>query len=231
MSKLSQSLFLAALGCVSFGGACSNDDAAPPDDVTYGLTITALDHGGFEDPVPLRCGATLAVTVSLQPAEQFALRPANACGESLRCGYFRLEGVDADGASLARVDTATSEGVLRLALDQLPALAHIRASLIRGFDQEPVLNPDQTPVEAIVSPTFVAPADCSVPDGSGGAGGETSSPGGAGGETSSPGGAAGQPAALGGAGGAPDLQPNGGAGAGGAPTEIIAGEGGVAGAQ
>jgi len=230
MSKLSQSLFLAALGCVSFGGACSNDDVAPPDDVTYGLTITALDHDGFDDPVPLRCDGTLAVTVSLRPAEQFALRPANACGESLRCGYFRLEGVDADGASLARVDTATSEGVLRLALEQLPALAHIRASLIRGFDQEPVLNPDQTPVEASVSPTFVAPADCSVPDGSGGAGGETSSGGGAGGEASSGGGAGGQPA-LGGAGGAPDLQVGGGAGAGGAPTEIIAGNGGVAGVQ
>ena len=154
--------------------------------------------------------STLSVVLALTPTDlttHFVLRPANACGSSTRCGYIHIEGLDAAGHVLGRVDTATSEGVLQLDLQQLPT--QIRVSLIRGVDQKPLQNPDGTPVAVVVTPSFVAPSACGEDvTGSGGAGGEGSLAGGANGgagDSSTSGGGADGGAGAGGDGSLPGL--------------------------
>lgn len=218
MLKLSQRWFLATLSCVAFGGACGGDEAPPPAPVEYTITIDDLDGQGV-DSVKLRCDlsqqgeftGTLAVTVSYPPSLEFTPRPAFACGSSTRCGYVHLEGLTADGEVLASVDTATRQGVLVFRdRARLPELSQIRATLMRGLDQEPVLNPDDEPVEASVRPTFEQP-DCDQPaPGAGGVGGANPGLGGAGSD------AGGAGSGLGGAGGAN-------------PVEAVGGEAGRAG--
>ncbi len=241
-------LLLAALSCLPFGGACSSDEAAPTTPTTFAVEITTLDGISASEPIALRCDqggptdasveagvggaseavpgafSTLVVAVSLTPTElttKFVLRPAHACGTSARCGYIRLEALDDAGQVLTSVDTVTTEGVLQLQLAQLPT--QIRASLINGVNQKPLLNPDESKVTTSVTPSFVVPSACAVdvpsgggaggegptPVGGAGAGGESSTPsaGGAGGETAEPGfggasGAGGADSANSGAGGA-----------------------------
>jgi hypothetical protein len=200
-------LLVAALACLAVGNACSGDSTAPATPTTFGVQVSLLDGKPIDEPVALRCDhggahaadtadafSTLAVSVSLTPLESsrnFVLRPANACGTSTRCGFVRLEALDATGGVLAVTDTVTTEGVLALGLEQLPELTQVRASLVRGVDQQPLQNPDKTVVEAIVSPTFVVPRDCAALP-IAGAGGEAASAG-AGGEATQPvGGAGGQ---------------------------------------
>lgn len=191
-------MFLAALSCVAFGGACSEDDAPPPAPVEYTIKIDKLDGQGV-DAVKLRCdrsedgafASTLAVTVVYPPAD-FFVRPAFACGSSTRCGYVHLEGLTAKGELLADVDTATTQGVLVFRDEaRLPELAEIRATLTRGVDQKPVLNPDGEPVQVSVRPTFQQPESCEKTEpGLGGAGGVGPEVGGAGPEAGGAGGAA-----------------------------------------
>lgn len=204
-------LLLAALASAAVGNACSSDAAAPAAPITFGVEVSLLDGHALDEPVALRCDhggagvagaadafSTLAVSVSLTPTEagrNFVLSPANACGTSTRCGFIRIQALDAAGTTLAAVDTVTAEGVLELALDQLPELAQVRVALIRGLDQAPLHNPDKTVVENVVSPTFVVPTDCAALPVAG-AGGESAT--GAGGDTALAG-AAGD--AAGGAGG------------------------------
>jgi hypothetical protein len=252
--KPSSRLIIGALCCLPLGNACSSDDAAPEAPTTFAVEVLALDGQSPDEDVTLRCDrggpvdaagsaetagasdavagsgvfSTLAIQVRLtpeEPATRFVLRPANACGGSTRCGFVRIEGLDDAGGVLTSVDTATSEGLLTLDLEHLPA--QIRVSLIRGLDGKPLQNPDHTDVVTVVTPSLVAPSDCSAEvigtGGAGGAGGAGSTPlggaggaggadsalggaGGAGGDSSMPlggaGGAAGADAALGGAGGA-----------------------------
>ncbi len=195
---------------MAIGNACSSDSAAPAAPITFGIGVSLLDGHPVDEPVELRCDhggpgaatateafSTLAVTVALTPLEagrNFVLSPANACGSSKRCGFVRIAALDATGGVLAHADTVTTEGVLKLAVEQLPDLTQVKVSLIRGLDQQPLQNPDKTEVNHIVTPTFVVPSDCALPP-SGGAGGDSSSStlGGAGGDSSS--------STLGGAGG------------------------------
>jgi len=245
-SKSSSRLLAASLGCLALGGACSNDDPPPPTPTTFGVEVTSLDGRAVDEEVPLRCDrggpsstadvsaggaaaasasyfSTLVVAVATTPvdaAQQFVLRPAHACGASTRCGYVRIEGLDDNGAVVASVDTATAEGVLELDLARLPS--QIRVSLIRGVDQRPLQNPDQTDVTSSVTPSFIVPTCAELPGGGGqGAGGQ----GGAGeaGAGPSDGGGAG-PGPAGGAGGE-----GGGAPAGGAGGELSETPGGAAG--
>lgn len=190
-------LLAAALACLAIGNACSSDDAAPATPITFGIEVLSLDGHAVDQEVALRCDhggpgegaatdafSTLAVSVALTPTEpgrMFVLSPANACGTSKRCGFVRIQGLDAAGDVLVQSDTVTTEGVLKLGLEQLPDLAQVRVSLIRGLDLEPLQNPDKAEVSSVVTPTFVVPADCVAP--SIGVGGQ-SSIGGAGGDAS-----------------------------------------------
>lgn len=209
--KSSSRLFAAALCSLALSGACSSDEDAPVTPITFGVEVTKLDGHSPDDAIQLRCDGTLVVAVATTPVavgSNFVLRPAHACGASTRCGYVRIEALDDAGQVVASVDTATTEGVLELDLAQPPT--EIRARLIRGLDQKPLLNPDKTEVTASVTPNLVVPT-CSDLPGAGGAasagvggaaaGGEPN----AGGATSTPvGGAGGDGAVLtpGGAGGA-----------------------------
>ena len=251
--KPSSRFLVAALCCLPLGNACSSDSAVPETPTTYAVEVLKLDGQSPDGDVNLRCDrggpvdaaggaatggapdavaspsvfSTLTVSVSLEPtdaATRFVLRPANACGSSTRCGFVRIEGLDDAGAVLTSVDTATSEGVLKLDLEHLPA--QIRATLIRGIDGKPLQNPDQTDVVTVVTPNLVAPSVCGAEvigtggaGGAGGAGGDSSTPlggaGGAGGDSSPPlGGAGGDNSTpLGGAGGAGGDSPSGAGGA------------------
>lgn len=256
-SKPSSRFLVAAVCCLSLGNACSSDDAAPETPTTFGVEVQKLDGQEPNGDVSLRCDrggpvdaasgadaggaptaaspsvfSTLTVSVSLTPTEaatRFVLRPNNACGSSPRCGFVRIEGLDEAGVVLTSVDTATSEGVLTLDLEHLPA--QIRASLIRGIDRKPLQNPDKTDVVAVVTPHLIAPSDCGSEmigtGGAGGAGGDGSTPlggaGGVGGDSSTPLGGAG---GAGGDGGDTSLPELGGAGAGGA-NGVLSGAGGA----
>lgn len=201
---LLQKLLLASLASLPLGAACSTSDSAPPTPVEITLTITGIEGPKIVEPIRLRCDGTLAVNVSITtvPADAFILRPARACASSSRCGYVHLEALDADGNALASVDTATTGGLLRLPTDSLAAVSQITARLLRGIDDEPVLNPDKTEVTAGVSPSFQLTENCPGQSGAGGA---------------ATGGAAGAPA-TGGAAGDSTLPAAGGAGLGGAAT-------------
>jgi hypothetical protein len=174
-SPVVQRLLLAALMSLPLGSACSSDEAAPEAPSTFGVSIVALDGEALGDaPVALHCDGTLAVEVGIssEPEERpFIVLPSRACGVVSRCGYVRLEALDSGGGVLARVDTAATTGLLRLPPDRLAELSAIRASLIRGIDDEPVLNPDQSEVSSSIAPTFQVPTDCPPPDlGAGGTG-------------------------------------------------------------
>jgi hypothetical protein len=211
LSPSVQRLLLGALLALPAMDACSssssNEPAAP---ITFSIEVTSLDGLSPDQPLALRCDHTLAVGVSISttPVNNFVLRPAHACGTSTRCGYVHLEALAADDTLLASADSATPEGVLELGAEQAAQLSTIRASLIRGFDLEPLQNPDKTQVAKVVTPEIVMPSDCVVgAGGAAGAGGEGSLPnlGGAGGESAAPmaGGAGGEspiPAAGGAAG-------------------------------
>ncbi len=222
-------LLVATLSCLAIGNACSSDAAAPAAPITFGIEVTLLDGHGVDQAVGIRCDhggpgagaardafSTLAVTVALTPppeaTRKFVLSPANACGTSTRCGFVRFQALNAAGDVLAQTDSVTTEGVLKVGAEQLPALSQIRVSLIRGVDLQPLQNPDQAAVESIVKPSFIVPSDCVAlpPTGVGGAGGETST-GAAGGETSA-GGDTSSPT-LGGAGGDTSMPALGGAAA------------------
>jgi hypothetical protein len=203
-------LLLAAVCCLSFGGACSSDSTAPTEPIVFSVMVSDLEGNAVDKPVNLRCDGTLAVgvVISSEPANKFTLRPAYACGTSTRCGYVRVEGLTADGKVLARVDTSTLAGVLVVDPARLAELSQIKLSVFRGLDQQPLQNPDNTDVTAAISPVFVVPSSCVMGvGGAGGAGGEglTLPDGGVGGQPVPPmaGGAAGEPAALGGAAGEP----------------------------
>lgn len=233
-SKPSTRLLLAALACWPLGSACSSDSTVPAKPLTFSVGVKSLDGHAPDSAIELRCDqggadasaggapaavfSTLAVSVSIEtddPKRVFVLRPANACGSSPRCGYVRIEGLDDSGTVLSGVDTVTTEGVLKLDLDRLPT--ELRVSLIRGVDQQPLLNPDKTPVVAQVTPSFTRPLECGGPVV--GAGGEAPV-GGAGGESG---------AGLGGAAGAADAGAAGAADAGaGAAGASAAGAAGAA---
>ena len=219
-----QRLLFAALLSLSLAGACNGSSDAPSTPITFDVEVATLDGNPPTGSVTLRCDhpggnalSTLAVSVTITstPADNFVLRPANACGASTRCGYVRIRALGADDQVLGKVDTATTSGVLELDPTRLSEVAKIQVSLIRGLDQQPLLNPDGSAVTAVVSPSFVAPGECAdeVPGagGASGAGGEDSQPplGGAGGMAASQGGvggeagtSAGDGTALGGAAGA-----------------------------
>jgi hypothetical protein len=243
----SSRLLLAALTCLPFGSACSDDEAAPVTPTTFGVEISSLDGSTeLSDAVNLRCDqggpsdaaggatadagafSTLAVGVTLSPTEpstRFILRPANACGSSKRCGYVRIEGLNDAGQIVASVDTVTTEGVLQLTFDSLPT--QLRATLISGVTREVLQNPDKTDVTTSITPTFVVPAECGQTPGSGGAGGDSGAAGGSGG-------AGGAATALGGAGAGGDATSLGGVGGdvtapGGAGGDVTAPLGGAGG--
>lgn len=226
-----QRLFLASLLALPLGFACSSDDTTPDPPITFTVEIASLDGKALgSEAVELHCDGTLAVEVTLtsDPADRpFILRPSQACGASGRCGYVRIAAFDANGEELTHVDTASTVGVLHLSPAQLPLLNKLQAQLVRGVDDELLLNPDQGEVWASVSPTFQVPSDCPPPDGGmGGAGqgGAGSNAGGAGGGPGAAEGGApsgGVPGASGSgpeggspAAGSPSLDPNAGAGGG-----------------
>lgn len=224
LSRLSspalQRLLFASLVSVPLGSACSSDDAAPEAPITFTVDIVALDgQKPSAAPLELHCDGTIAVEVKIQadPEDRpFLLLPSRACGASERCGYVRLEALSGSGELLASGAFATTTGVLVIPSGAreglgLADVAEIRASLIRGVDDKPLLNPDQTEVTTSVKPSFQAPVDCTSADnGAGGAGGAPQTDaGGADGLGGAPA-AGGSPAGEGGAGGA---APN----AGGAP--------------
>lgn len=205
--KPSTRLLLAALACWPLGSACSSDSSTPAVPLTYSVAVKYLDGHAPDASISLRCDqggpsdataggapgaatgvfSTLAVTVAIETDDtkrSFVLRPANACGSSPRCGYVRIEGLDDSGSVVSSVDTATTEGVLTLDLARLPS--ELRVSLIRGVDQQPLLNPDKTAVVATVSPSFTQPLDCEATTGAAG-GGNEAPPGGAPGVAGAPG--------------------------------------------
>lgn len=237
MAKLSSSLLVLAVGSALISGACDSSDDTQTVTPNYRVYLTRIDSAvltTFERPegacqpadlddascepqtkdadVSLHCDGTLAVAAAIAPPTQFLVRPANACGESTRCGYFHFEALDGAGELLSAVDSATTEGVLELDPAQLGELAQIRVVLTRGLDRKPVLDAAGKPIDDTRSPHFIAPTACEEPSngggGNGGAGGQPPEPsqGGAGG-ADAPGGA--------GAGGASDL-PEAGASVGGA---------------
>jgi hypothetical protein len=218
LSLLQKRLLIASWCCLPLGAACSNDDAAPAPPVTVTLAFVGLDGAQpIGDSVRLRCDGSLAVELSVATDPDnvaFALRPAHYCGNSSRCGYLQVEALDADGQTLASVKTATVGALLQIPMADQAAVAELRANLLRGIDDQPVLNPDGAAVTASISPAFVPTEDCPEPN-TGGAG---AGAGGAAGAAT--GGAAGETSAIGGAGGAAG-SPAGGAGA--------AGDGGMAG--
>lgn len=224
-----------ALGICSFSGACDSSSDSAPTPITFSIAIDRVEQNTDLAQVNLRCdhraGAALStlsvgVSISSDPADNFVLRPANACGESVRCGYVRITALSTTDDVLASVDTATAEGVLELPIARLPELAKLEAQLVRGLDQQPLENPDGEPVVASIEPAFVIPTDCVDEPGESAAGGAPSD-GGSGGAPSDAGSSAGgvpsdagaanggsgdEPAA--GAGGAADVTPPAGAGAG-----------------
>jgi hypothetical protein len=212
------------------GSACSSDDTTTETPNTFGLKITALDGKSPGMDVPLHCDGTLAVTVELTPPKPdenrpFLLYPLHACGALTRCGYVRIQALTSAGDEIAHVDVSAKEGVLRLTAekgDPVPEVGEIRASLIRGIDDEPYVNPDQSEVTASVSPTFVVPdpAGCPPPDsGTGGAGADAGgAPATGGAPALEAAGAGGNEAALGGAGGAIAADAGGAPSPGGAPS-------------
>lgn len=174
-SKNSRRLLLAALLALPLSAACGDDESTQETPVDFSVAIVALDGGDPLEPVTLRCDDTLAVLVAISasdPKVVFTLRPANACGESKRCGYVHLEALDADGGVLASVDSVTTEGVLRLPPERAGELSQVQAKLIRGLDQKVVTRQDGSEARDLVSPTFVVPSDCPETDGAGGAGGQ-----------------------------------------------------------
>ncbi len=208
MLKLSQRLFVAAVGGLLLGSACGGDDTVPVEPPTYELTITRFNGKSAKSAVDLRCDGTLSVSVSIAPVDTFTLRPLNACGTSTRCGYVHLEALTESGEVLASSDSVTLEGLLRVrATERLAEVHEVQVSLRSGVDQKTILNADGSDARASATPTFVVPETCEV-DGTGGASGDA---GGAGGAPSEP---------VGGAGA-------GGVGAGGAPSEPVGGAAGA----
>jgi hypothetical protein len=214
---------------LTFGSACSSDDATPEAPNTFGVDIVEID-GAAPSTVNLHCDGTLAVTVKLsaQPDENrpFVLSPSQACGALARCGYVRLQAFSPAGDELTHIDVAAKQGVLELTKepgDLLPEVGEIRATLYSGITDEPYLNPDQAEVTASVTPTYVVPTGCPEPSsGMGGAGGAPAAAGGAPAlDAGGAGGAGGGHAPVAGAGGAP--------GGGGAPALGGADAGGVGG--
>jgi hypothetical protein len=193
-----------ALGLLS-GAACSDEEAAPAPQPSFGIAVASIDGNAPDGEVPLACTGLLAVTVSITTTIDtipFLLRPANACGASKRCGYVRVEALDSEGDALTHVDSATSTGLLELDASQRSAIAKLRVSLISGVDQTVIVNKDLTEVTALAEPTFALATDCDEPMGGGGAGGQSGSAGasGEGGNGGSGAGTGGAPEA--GAGGA-----------------------------
>ena len=124
---------------------------------------------------------------------------------------------------MASVQTATVGALLQIPAADQAAVVELRANLLRGIDDQPVLNPDGAAVTASISPTFVPSADCPEPS-TGGAGAAGAGAGGAAGAAS--GGAAGETSVIGGAGaGGAAGSPAGGAGA--AGDSAMAGVGGI----
>jgi hypothetical protein len=218
------------LGLLSMplGSACSSDDAVPETPNTFGVKISALDGQSPKADVQLHCDGTLAVTVELTAEDTnrpFLLYPSHACGALVRCGYVRIQALSSAGDEIAHVDVSAKEGVLRLTAndtDPVPEVGEIRASLIRGMDDEPYVNPDQTEVTTSVSPTFVLPDPAGCPQPSGGTGGAGADAGGAPGLGGAPpleaGGAGGSEPAGGGAGAASATDSGGAPSLGGAPS-------------
>ncbi|MDF3067854.1 MAG: hypothetical protein K0R38_3455 [Polyangiaceae bacterium] len=229
MLKLSQRLFLAAtFGVTLASGACGGDDVVPLEPVTYELSVTAY-NGQPGETVVRRCDGTISVAVAISPVDAFALRPANACGTSPRCGYVHFELLGVSGELLASADSATTQGVL-LVPNTVPSeeLGEVRVSLRSGVDGQTIVNADGEDAVLSATPVYEDARDCEDTSvGGAGAGGA-----GAGGAA----GAGGQPseaaAGAGGVAGAPDSgaggaggQPVGGAGASGQPD--LAGAGGA----
>lgn len=238
MRKLTSRLFLAALGAVAFSGACGGDDPAPVTPVNYVPLLTRPGGKPLGDSLDLLCNGTIALSAQiwrkpfadeseeLQPVEtanEFVLRPANACGSASRCGYLRFEALDEANNVLTATDTATTSGVLDLGPEFVPSgNITLRVSLIHGYDQTRFVNPDETEASSDASVILNPAAEPCADEGAGGVGGapnESVGGAGAGGVGGEPG-AGGFGGALGGAGGeslggAPTL-PLGGAGAGGA---------------
>jgi hypothetical protein len=207
--------------------ACGEDEEAPAPQPDFAIAVSNIDGKAPDEQVTVRCDGKLAVAVSITSSIEnieFVLRPRHVCGSSKRCGYVRVEGLDASAQVLSYVDTVTTAGVLELDANERELLSQIRVSLISGVDQKPVLNADLSEVTAVVEPSFTPEADCPGNVGAGGQGGGGEGPvggapsdGGAGGQAggTAEGGAAGAAGALepalGGAGGEPSA-----AGAGGA---------------
>jgi hypothetical protein len=205
--------------------ACSEDEAPPAKPPTFELEIVGLDGDDAQVARP-RCDGTLGVTVAISPSGRFSLRPPHACGTSKLCGYVRAEAFDSAGELLAKSEAVTTTALLELDPARLPELARIRATLIRGVDQEIVTNPDDAEVTVEIEPTVVLPEGCDT-TGQGGAGAGGSS---AGGSPGAAGAGDGAGANAGGAtsGGAPAL--GGAAGAAGAG-QAQGGAGGAGGAS
>lgn len=204
MLKLSRRLIFAAVGCVALAGsACGGDDTVPLEPVTYELSVTGY-NGGLGNEATVYCDGTLAVTVSIAPADAFRLRPANACGTAPRCGYVHFELLQG-GTVVSTADSATVQGVLRLPDPSNIENVELQVSLRSGVDQETILNADGEKAIQTVTPMLKSPTDC---EGTG-AGGAPSGGAGAGGQPSEP------AAGAGGAGGASDALPGGAGGAGG----------------
>jgi hypothetical protein len=227
-SLLQKRLLVAGLSCLPLGAACSNDDEAPATPVTVTLAFVGFDGAPtVADSVPLRCDGTLAVELSITTVPDnapFTLRPAHDCANSARCGYLEVQALDANGETLASVKTATVGALLQIQPADRGAVAELKASLLRGIDDKPVLNPDGAAVTASISPTFAPTTDCPEPStGGAGAGGAANAGGAAGAVT---GGVAGEATAIGGAGaGGSAGSPAGGAGA--AGDSAMAGVGGI----
>lgn len=205
LSKNSSRLLLASLLALPLSAACGDDEASQEAPVDFSIAIAKLDGHDPEEQVSLRCDNTLAVLVTISasdPKAIFTLRPANACGESTRCGYVHLEALDSEGGVLSSVDSVTTEGVLRLPPERAAELAQVRAKLIRGLDQKVVTQQDGSEVTDAVSPTFIEATDCPETGGEGGAGGQGGAAGAGGSGEAGQGGAAGAGGAQGGAAGA-----------------------------
>lgn len=210
-----------ALGICSFSGACDSSSDTAPTSITFSIAIDHVEQSSNLEQVHLRCDhraglalstLSVGVAISSDPPDNFVLRPANACGQSSRCGYVRIIALSATGDVLASVDTATTEGVLELPVARLAELSKIEARLVRGLDQALLENPDGAPVTASIEPTFTIPGDCvdeSPQPGTGGASnggapndGGAPSGGGVNDAGASSGGSAGDPAAAGASGSA-----------------------------
>jgi hypothetical protein len=162
-------LLLAAACCLPFGDACSSSDSNAAVLVPVGVTVTTINDLAPAESIALGCDdLSLAVVVSITPADTFLLRPPRYCGTALQCGYLRLEALASDGTTLASVDTATDIGVIQLSAEQVASVTQLRASLLRGVDDAVVKDADGHNTVAI---SLQAPADCDVAA-RGGAGGQ-----------------------------------------------------------